>query len=373
MTGYASGHEYWPGSLFGRQRLFRTDIMSDDFQLFNLGTMSGVFPGTRTMVYQRVRLAPEVDAGSAQSQPAQPAQWARILWYADPPACVLELEMRGGGETRESTQALLRIPDPLQGDLMPRVEAAAAAAGWRLRNCGTCAHWQPLTARNPDGLPTGRCGWQAASQDDQEASVGLSVQSGLALECVHWQSKGNAPQAATYDHGTGMTVGPIRRRAELESDERWTFMGQIRRFLGRGRSGGARAEGWAEKVMERSGVGAGTESCFACQARIANLGALAVATPEGDKQTFSVWRCRNCYTYYLNDWIDRWERTDSLETEERYYRLAPAEALAILAVIENVVDAEHPARRHERDAQRSWMLAFMEGRQPLSHQLRQGR
>ena len=83
---------------------------------------------------------------------------------------------------------------------------------------------------------------------------------------------------------------------------------------------------WEEGLIERSGVGAGTEPCFACQGRIANLGALAVATPEGDKQTFSVWRCRSCYTYYLNDWIDRWERTDSLETEESYYRLCPTEA-----------------------------------------------
>ena len=135
----------------------------------------------------------------------------------------------------------------------------------------------------------------------------------------------------------------------------------------------ASAASWEAKVIERSGVGAGTEPCFACQGRIANLGALAVATPEGDKQTFSIWRCRACYTYYLNDWIDRWERTDSLETEERYYRLAPAEALAILAVIDNVVHGEHPARRHERGAERAWLLAFIGARAELSHQIRQGR
>ena len=120
-------------------------------------------------------------------------------------------------------------------------------------------------------------------------------------------------------------------------------------------------------------MGAGTEPCFACQGRIANLGALAVASPEGDKQTYSVWRCRLCYTYYLNDWIDRWERTDSLETEETYYRLAPQEALEILAVIEGVAGAEHPARRHERDAQRTWMQQFLGDRPPLSHQIKQGR
>jgi hypothetical protein len=130
---------------------------------------------------------------------------------------------------------------------------------------------------------------------------------------------------------------------------------------------------WADRIVERSGVGAGTEPCFACQGRIANLGALAVASPEGDKQTFSVWRCRQCFTYYLNDWIDRWERTDSLETEETYYRLAPQEALEMLAVIDGVVDAEHPARRHERGAERAWMVDFIGAREPLSHQVKQGR
>jgi uncharacterized protein with PIN domain len=169
-------------------------------------------------------------------------------------------------------------------------------------------------------------------------------------------------------------VAPIRKRAEQESDERWTLIGQLRRWLRkRDFTPAALAPTWEERVIERSGVGAGTEPCFACQGRIANLGALAVATPEGDKQTFSVWRCRSCYTYYLNDWIDRWERTDSLETEERYYRLSPAEALEVLAVIDNVVHAEHPARRHERNAQRAWILEFIQGRTLLSHQIRQGR
>ena len=41
------------------------------------------------------------------------------------------------------------------------------------------------------------------------------------------------------------------------------------------------------------------------------------------------------------------------------HRLAPQEALEILAVIDGVVDAEHPARRHERGAERAWMLQFI--------------
>jgi hypothetical protein len=120
-------------------------------------------------------------------------------------------------------------------------------------------------------------------------------------------------------------------------------------------------------------VGAGTEPCFACQGRIANLGALTVATDEDDKHTYSVWRCRSCFATYLNSWIDRWERLDNLETEETYFRLAPAEAVAALAVIDGVVGGEHPAGRGERTAQRTWFEAFTAGRQPLSHQVKQGR
>jgi hypothetical protein len=165
-------------------------------------------------------------------------------------------------------------------------------------------------------------------------------------------------------------VQPIRKVAEIaESKLRfWTrWRKRVRRWLQQGR----RSDG--ETLVERSGVGAGTEPCFVCQGRIANLGALAVETPDGDRQTFSIWRCRNCYTTYLNDWIDRWERLDSLDTEETYYRIAPHEALALLTLVNSVAGGEHPGRRRERNDQRSRLLQFIAGRTPLSHQVRQGR
>ncbi len=306
--------------------------MSETFQLFNLATMSGVFPGTRTMVYQRVRLAPLVQAAGAPA-----TRWARILWYTAPPACIVELEAHTA--TGSAAAVLVRIEAP-----------------------------EPATL----GAPTGLCTWR---RDAELPPPSLTAQSLLALACDHWQGAEVAAQSvATDDAIAPSAVAPIRKRAEQESDERWTLAGQLRRWLRKPvPTASAPAPTWEERVIERSGVGAGTEPCFACQGRIANLGALAVATPEGDKQTFSVWRCRSCYTYYLNDWIDRWERTDSLETEERYYRLSPAEALELLAVIDDVVHAEHPARRHERNAQRAWMLEFIQGRALLSHQIRQGR
>ena len=336
--------------------------MSETYQLFNLATMSGVFPGTRTMVYQRVRLRSLHDE--------QSMAWARLLWYDDPPSCVVEVEERAEGGSVQMTP-LLRIPDPGGAGFGSTLREALAAAGWQMLSCGSCAHWQPLAALTPDRLMTGACNRRGTVE---EFPLLLAVQSLLALACPHWQSAAE-PAAQSPAPPAAVEIAPMPKRAERESDERWTLPGQVRRWLRRKESP-AKADApatWADRIVERSGVGAGTEPCFACQGRIANLGALAVATPEGDKQTFSVWRCRQCYTYYLNDWIDRWERTDNLETEERYYRLSPAEALEVLAVIENVVHAEHPARRHERDAQRQWVLDFLAGRPVLSHQIRQGR
>lgn len=348
--------------------------MTENFQLFNLETMSGVFPGTRTMVYQRVRLEP-LDEHSGRGR------WARILWYDDPAAWVVEMEASGealspeAGEDPAQPQTLLRISEPLAADAGRQLRRSLEAAGWQLRCCGTCASFRPLSATTPDGLPTGRCTWRGGAAAAQEVPFALAAQSQLALACQGWVLAGDAATPALADEAA--TVAPMPKRAEQETDERWTFWGRLRRALGRNQSGqesaAARWQTWEERLVERSGVGAGTEPCFACQGRIANLGALAVATPEGDKQTFSVWRCRSCFTYYLNDWIDRWERTDSLETEESYFRLSPAEALEVLAVIEGVAGAEHPARRHEREAERRWMLDFLGARPRLSHQVRQGR
>jgi hypothetical protein len=355
--------------------------MSASFQLFNLDTMSGVFPGTRTMVFQRVR----VRLHAASDAPAAPAAWARLLWYDDPAACVVEL----------NDTPLLRIPNPQGKDFGIRLQAGLAAAGYELLACGSCTFWQASAAVTHAGLTLGRCTWQdatgaQASLPSSAAGEGtggdacvpvapdvLALQSLLALDCSHWQlaqEPAAAPLPADPSQA-GATPPTIPMRAERESDERWSWWGRLRRsWRGRPRSVETPAPvRWEDKIVERSGLGAGTEPCFACQGRIANLGALAVASPEGDKQTFSVWRCRLCCTYYLNDWIDRWERTDSLETEETYYRLAPYEALAILAVIDNVVDADHPARRHERGAQRAWMQQFLNGRPVLSHQIKQGR
>ena len=362
--------------------------MAEGQQRFNLATMSGIFPGTHTMVFQRVRLS-LADGGSTAPR------WARLQWYTTPPACVLTLpetvpesltpaEPSAEQADQPALSDQLHFAEPLQGDFRRTLRTALRQRNYRLRACGSCAHWRPQTnAATADGISLGCCAWCSnQSTLGREIPPALALQSMLAVDCRHWQFDGFRPDdaepAPAVPGAPSSPPPPVPRRAEQESNERWTLWGQVRRLLAGAQSTptpppSTTERPWAEIVVERSGVGAGTEQCHACNGRIANLGALTVATGEGDKQTFSVWRCRRCYTFYLNDWIDRWERTDSLETEETYFRLAPAEALEVLAVIDNIVDAEHPARRHERQAQRSWMLGFLAGHLPLSHQVRQGR
>jgi hypothetical protein len=352
--------------------------------------MSGVFPGTRTMLFQRVRLRPlaAVDAASpgdvaADAEAAGALRWARLLWYSDPAALVVMLDGGAGQTSPEQGELLLRLAEPHAGDLLVRLAAALAAAGWRLQSCGGCRWWQRVAVEEAEGMPQGQCTDAAGALPVLPDA--LAIQSMTALACGRFAAVVDVTPAAAAV--APVTMKPVTKRAERESDERWSWLRQSwhwarRRLLppaaGDGAApaaphGGDPLAAWEERLMERSGVGAGTEPCFACQGRLANLGALAVASPEGDKQTYSVWRCRHCYTWYLNDWVDRWERLDSLETEERWYRLSPAAALEALAVIDNVVHAEHPARRHERGAQRAWMVAFVQGHPLLSHQIRLGR
>jgi len=333
--------------------------LENGVQLFNLKTMSGVFPGTHTQIFQRLRIGkwPVVDQTTA---------WAQALWYADPAACVVTLP--GDADEQQAEPTLLRLLDPLSENFNQRVQTALQGVGWQLQSCGSCRFWQPDQAQTSDNLPTGLCGWPS---ETIAVPVMLATQSVLALDCSHWQTNsGNWTAAQAMP--IGQALQPLLKAAEV-SESKLPFWQRLTRpmlRLGRPRTSPTR---WEEKLIERSGVGAGTEACFACQGRIANLGALAVETPEGDKQTFSIWRCRTCYTTYCNDWIDRWERLDNLETEERYYRIAPAEALTLLRLIDNVVGGDHPGRRRERNPQRGQILHFLAERTPLSHQIKQGR
>ena len=359
--------------------------MTDDnvFHLFNTKTMSGIHPGSRTARVHIVRLqtVPHLLAsaaggkevpgtvcpsGSVDEVPAietrevpgtlQLHGWARILWPGETEGCAIYLQKSDGAW---EDQPFLSLAGGDGTQIVPALLEALAATGHRALVCGSCRWWQPLLATaNEEGIPLGLCRWVGNDPTPAPSVMGRE-QSALAMECPHWQVVELSALAA---------IEPIPAERSPQSPGWWSAL-KMRVGLGTKRFGHATIG----EVVERSGVGAGTERCLACHGRIANLGALTVATETDDKRTFSLWRCRLCYTFYLNDWIDRWERLDSLETEERYYRIAPDEALAMLYLFRETRGGEHPKERHSRTAQRAQMDAFLVNRPRLLHQIKQGR
>ena len=218
--------------------------------------------------------------------------------------------------------------------------------------------------------------WRADTSDARMAD-GHSRQSCLALGCAHWQAMDenkSARQITASGNGSAVIVEqPDTDTAPTELTH--GIWARLTRSLRRSTVTASHPQSRtaAQLLQERSGVGAGTEPCFACQGRIANLGALVTETVEGDKQTFSLWRCRTCFTYYVNRWIDRWERLDNLETDERYYRIAPDEALSLFVIIAGVAGGDHPGARATRNQQRDEFERFLTTRTPLSHHIKQGR
>ncbi len=343
-------------------------------QPFNFATMSGVYPGTRTQIWQRLRLIP-LD-GSAQSP-----CWALLLWYEEPPACVLVRQTLD--TARLDPVPLLRIELPEVTDLHAQLKDELEKLGWRLYTCGACAHWQSSTTGTIsaegtedagqltiDGLALGACALRRADglmHAPAAVPPALQAQSNLALGCAHWQQAGVPTAAAAM-----LPVAPLPKIAET-TESKLKPLARLRLRLARRFGPPPPPPTFADMLAERSGVGAGTEPCGVCQGRIANLGALTVASPEGDKETFSVWRCRVCHTLYLSDWVDRWERVDSLETEERIYRIAPVEATEFLTLFASIHAGDHPERRNERTAQRTWIHTQLAQCPPLSHTIKQGR
>ena len=329
---------------------------------FNTETMSGIYTGSRTMIYQRLRLH-----GTNQAQRQDRGEMYQLQWYTEPESAILFQT-----QTDAPTLApVITLTEPQTVDFTQRLHSELASVGLKADACFACRHWQPLNVHTDDSLPAGRCRW---SDPDATLPGALATQSALSLACDHFKRL-EQPRSSQTSEATPSTSHPrVLKSAELDPD-RLPFWPRLWHRLRQGwrRPSAEPQAHWADQVIERSGVGAGTEPCFVCQGRLANLGALAVASPEGDKQTLSVWRCRSCYTTYFNDWTDRWERLENLETEERYYRLAPAEAYAALSIIHATKGGDHPGRRAERRPQRDQILALVAGNEPLSHQVRQGR
>jgi len=321
------------------------------FHLFNTETMSGIHPGNRTAQNHIVRLQ-AIDA------PQEPQTWVRVLWLQETEGCAI-YRQKGGGQWED--QPFLSLPGATSAQMVLALADALGATGQQALICGVCRWWQPVAeAANEDGIPLGRCTW-AGSEAAPTPGPGQN-QAFLALACPHWEA-GEQPPVLPFVP-TGATTAE-------KSPGWWSALRG--RLAGRAESKPTARLDSLTHVLERSGVGAGTERCLACHGRIANLGALTVATDKDDKRTLSVWRCRRCLTFYLNDWIDRWVRLDNLETEESYYRIAPGEALSLLNLFRERPGSEHPKDRHSRTEQRARVDAFLVDRPRLLHQIKQGR
>ncbi len=324
-------------------------------------TLSGGQPGARTAVTQQVLLRALVPEATGEEE-----RWARLLWPLDPPVCRLFLRAQDSASPDGiwEEEPLLVLTDPLAGDFLARLRQALVQEGWQLRACGSCAHWRPQDrTTHPDGLPLGRCGWKAPQSPSLTQPPAWDQQSGLALSCVHWQEAPAAQPPAPEEE-------PLPAPVETsEPPETGGLLARLGRRLKGKKSRSEPARPWWHAIQERSGVGAGTEPCFACQGRLANLGAFIQTTPQGDRRTTSVWRCRRCHTFYLNDWVDRWERLDSLETEERILRLAPVEALITLALFLGVTEAREDLGLEPA----AWVEELLADRPLLRHRVVKGR
>ena len=363
--------------------------------LFDQETMSGITPGVRTRIFQRVRLRAVGAQAGGDDRTDGGTAWARLLWHVedsdaegetaseDLPAKTIEgalctVHLREDEGDSWSIEPLLTLANVSADGFPAALSDALFATGWRLQTCGSCRWWQPGPVRQVDGLPVGHCRLVGDSPIAGGTPEALAIQSMLALDCTDWAAAaGNEWPAADSSAVENAGSVPPALPKHAESAAAGGFLSRLGARLGvrseRDPQPASNSQSWQEKLVERSGVGAGTEPCFACQGRIANLGSLTVATPEGDKQTYSVWRCRTCYGAYLNSWIDRWERLDNLETDERVYRVAPVKACTFLAVIDGVVGGDHPAGREHRDEQRRWFEAQIKVLDPLSHQIKHGR
>lgn len=333
---------------------------------FNLATMSGVHLGSRTQQFYKIHLHEKDETAD------DTLRWG-VLFQDDKGNEALHRFIEVDGAT--TIQA-----EPFWTSTGPRADILAS--GLSVRTCGTCTFWtaQRSTAcsdaperANEAALPhrVGSCRIRRAGQAIQTADIqgtqaaALIYQTSLGLDCSHWQRRTDEDINGAAEKEVPMADEEGRPKAAR------TWWGRLIDGV-RARPGRVPAA-HPPAVQERSGVGAGTESCLICHGRMANLGALSVSSAEGDKQTFSLWRCRVCLTLFLNDWTDRWERLDTLDTEERYYRLSPAEASHFLQISQQVTGGSHPAGREERVPQQQQIVALLQGLKPLSHQVRQGR
>ncbi len=309
---------------------------------FNLDSMSGVHPGRRAAIYQRLLVAPRKPAGS-------PAHWFRLSWDGLAPGPLFHPD--GKAAAVSLPEFRLTLSDSRQAGA--ELAHELGRRGRSLHACTTCAFWREQPQATPDGIASGRCAYRP---DDiaPDSAPELMRQSALSLACPHWVAGGSA--ASLPPAGEAVSSKPAPSATGL-----W------RRLAAFITGGQGRRERPAAFVLPAKTSAVGTEPCFVCQGRIVRIGSTTFATPQNDKETFTVWRCHACFTTYLGDWIDRWVRTDSLETEEAFYRIAPAVAGDLLAAFE----ARRPGAVD--GALETRLRALVQATEPLSRQIKQGR
>lgn len=373
---------------------------------FNLATMSGVHGGRRTQTFYRLRLWLTADAA------APTLRWYLLQYTAGDeqvtdastqsrpvPFTLRRYLPQGAQEADAKTSSKAQTPDVQTPDVQtpapisfPATDwqdlpATLREAGFHLHACGSCIFWRKTTTGTDKDAPRGRCTWAGESiaiavQPAQEFVEPLIEQSALAPGCAHWQKADTLGKECTDTNTDNSTAESSKAAADATPDTNqlpahliaarggfWTRL--LNRLLPKKHDDRLRQE--TRLVIERSGVGAGTEPCIACHGLLANLGALVVESPEGDPQTYSVWRCRACRSTFLNRWVDRWVRTDTLETDETIFRITPGEAAQVLTLIGQIPGADHPQKREERVPQREQLETLAASSDRMSHEIKQGR
>lgn len=333
---------------------------------FNLHTMSGIHPGRRSAVFQRL-LVQQVDSSDS------PALWLQVSWDGQPPGPAVHAD-RNSSEGSGITAFRLATPDPQKS--YEALSGELKRVGFDLHACGACAFWDGMIGVTADGLPAGRCTYPVNEAEPVLAPPALAVQSAFSLACTHWTvgDKASAARISIGDAGdsphTNSAIpapstpeGPKRRPAPSQ----WQ---RLHSLLTRSKSNSSDSRS-KPIALPKKVTAVGTEPCFVCQGRIARLDSHTIATQEGDNETFTVWRCHTCYTTYLGDWIDRWVRLDSLETQEAFYRIPPAVASDLLGQYQAAkAEREIPDARERLELRLRRLIAETE---PLSRQLKQGR
>lgn len=236
-------------------------------------------------------------------------------------------------------------PEASFSAIFRELEAGLAAQGLEMAGCGNCGHW--LAPAGDDVEAAGHCAWARA---ERPASA-VSAQTALASPCQQFMpASQGAPAPVAAAPAPALASRPFWQRWLPASPQRLT------------------ANSLEERVVEQSGKRPGTIPCQVCPGRMANLGAQKCRTDSGDERTFSVWRCRTCLAYFLNDWTDKWVRTDSLEVVDIYYRLAPQEALECLARIEAT-----QAKQTTSPAMQTWFESYLDQRPPARREVRHAR